>query len=187
MPLEREAPSRTTCLPALVWSHASWLPRSYVVVTSSWEQLLLWTPPGVSYHLHTAWWRWLIAAGFIGFTLYGLYSCWTSEACAGVGPLILLMPGANVGAVLIVLVIITTIVLPFLSDMFEHVTPQTNPTAFFLILPCLVFAVLFWGMSLHWVKLLWDGEPPPHISASSHKLLLWDHPTSSCGTPHKLV
>ena len=34
---------------------------------------------------------------------------------------------------------------------------QVNPVGFFLILPCLCFAVLFWGMSMHWVKLLWDG------------------------------
>ena len=41
--------------------------------------------------------------------------------------------------------------------MFADVSPETNPVAFFLVLPCLCCAVLFWGMSAHWVALLCDG------------------------------
>ena len=77
--------------------------------------------------------------------------------CAGVLPLIMMMPGASVGAVLLVLVFGLTIILPITTDMFSGVTPDKNPVAFFLVLPCLSCAVLFWGMSAHWVTLLCDG------------------------------
>eukprot|EP00966_Prymnesium_polylepis_P258509 5971300-Prymnesium_polylepis.1 len=36
---------------------------------------------------------------------------------------------------------VVTVVTPFLTDMFADVTPRTNPTAFFLLLPTLAFAV----------------------------------------------
>ena len=39
------------------------------------------------------------------------------------------------------LVLVTTVLTPFLTDMFADVTPRTNPTAFFLLLPTLAFAV----------------------------------------------
>ena len=97
-------------------------------------------------------WRFTVAGLIMSFVLYGLCKCWTSEACAGVGPLIMLMPGARLGATLVVIVIMMTIFLPFVSNMWEAGDLQTNPIAFFLILPCLVFAVLFWGMTLHWVS-----------------------------------
>ena len=80
-----------------------------------------------------------------------------SQVCAGVLPLIMMMPGATVGAVLILLVLFATIVMPLTTDMFATFTPENNPVAFFLILPALCFAVLFWGMSAHWVHLLCDG------------------------------
>jgi len=110
-----------------------------------------------AYHMLNSPWRIGIAIGIVVLVLWGIYNCWTSEACAGIGPLIMLMPGAHVGAVLIVVVILATILLPFTSNMFEGVSPETNPVAFFLILPSLCFAVLFWGMSIHWVWLLAEG------------------------------
>jgi len=67
------------------------------------------------------------------------------------------MPGAGLGAVLVAVVLVVTVVTPFLTDMFADVTPRTNPTAFFLLLPTLAFAVLFWGMGLHWVYLMCEG------------------------------
>ena len=72
-------------------------------------------------------------------------------------PLIMMMPGATFGAVLIMLVLALTVLLPLTTDMWTGVTTTKTPTAFFLILPCLMFAVLFWGMSAHWVILLCDG------------------------------
>ena len=77
--------------------------------------------------------------------------------CSGVLPLIMMMPGATIGAALITLVFFATVVLPLSTDMLSSVSPEHNPVAFFLILPCLCFAVLFWGMSAHWVKLLCEG------------------------------
>ena len=50
-----------------------------------------------------------------------------------------------------------TVLLPLTTDMLSRTDATHNPTAFFLILPALCFAVLFWGMSAHWVRLLWDG------------------------------
>ena len=58
-------------------------------------------------------------------------------------PLIMMMPGATFGAVLIMLVLALTVLLPLTTDMWTGVTTTKNPTAFFLILPCLMFAVLF--------------------------------------------
>jgi hypothetical protein len=130
---------------------------TYVVIASGWEQLLLWTAPAPAYHLLPDWWRLGLAGLVIALVLWGLHACWTSDACAGVGPLILLMPGAHGGAVLVLLVTVATILLPLVSDMWADVSPAHNPAGFFLVLPCLVFAVLFWGMSLHWVWLLGEG------------------------------
>ncbi len=98
-----------------------------------------------AYHLLNSPWRIGFAVALFVLAVYGLLRCWASEACAGVGPLIMLMPGAHVGAVLIVFVLLATVLLPFTSNMFEFVSPETNPAAFFLILPSLCFAVLFWG------------------------------------------
>ena len=50
-----------------------------------------------------------------------------------------------------------TVLLPLTTDMLADVSAERNPTGFFLILPALCFAVLFWGMSIHWVFLLADG------------------------------
>ena len=80
------------------------------------------------------------------------------ETGSGVLPLIMMMPGATTGTVCILLVLVVTVLLPLTSNMLDgSATPSHNPVAFFLILPCLMFAVLFWGMSAHWVHLLWDG------------------------------
>lgn len=133
---------------------------TYVAISSGWDTVLLWLPPSPQYHLLTAVWRWVLAAVLVLLLAHLVFKCWKSDACAGIGPLIMLMPGAHVGAVLIVLVFIMTIFMPFLSDMLAGVSPAANPIAFFLVLPCLCFAVLFWGMSIHWVWLLAEGTRP---------------------------
>jgi len=130
---------------------------TFVVVTSSWEIVLMWLPPAPVYHIYHDVWRLVLAGFLVVLILWGLVKCWTSETCSGVGPLIMLMPGAHVGAGLILLVITITILLPFTSNIMDDPSPAQNPAAFFLILPCLALAVLFWGMSAHWVKLLCDG------------------------------
>ena len=122
---------------------------------------MLWLPPVKAYHLLPDPWRIVLAITIIILVLWGLIKCWKSDACAGVGPLIMLMPGAHAGAVLILVVVLATVLLPFTSNMFETVTAATNPTGFFLLLPSLCFAVLFCGMSIHWVWLLAEGELPP--------------------------
>jgi len=80
-----------------------------------------------------------------------------SEACEGVLPLIMLMPGAVAGAWLLALVTATLVVMPLVTDMWADVRPSHNPAALFLILPYLAFAVLFFGMAAHWVHLLCAG------------------------------
>jgi len=147
---------------------------TYVVVASAWGTILEWLPQHLvidvhgsnatadaylepAYHMLNSPWRMGTALAFVALVLYALFKCYKSDACAGIGPLIMLMPGSRVGALLIMLVILATVLLPFTSNMFEGVTPETNPAAFFLILPALCFAVLFWGMSVHWVWLLAEG------------------------------
>lgn len=151
---------------------------TYVVVLSGWQVYLMLMPPGAEaaggvapgmpglppqsdlqphWHLLLAPWRLLIAATVIGTLAYAIVKCTGSEVCAGVMPLIMMMPGATFGAVLIVLVFGLTVLLPLITDMWTDVTAERNPTAFFLILPVLCFGVLFWGMSAHWVILLCSG------------------------------
>ena len=140
---------------------------TYVVALSGWEVFLMLAPgdgatgdgqaPPPQWHFLLAPWRLAIAAAVIGMLAYAFAKCVSSDVCAGVMPLIMMMPGASVGAVLIVLVFATTVLLPLITDMWTDVTVERNPTAFFLILPILCFAVLFWGMSAHWVFLLCDG------------------------------
>ena len=98
---------------------------TYVVVLSGWQVYLMLMPPGAEaaggvapgmpglppqsdlqphWHLLLAPWRLLIAATVIGTLAYAIVKCTGSEVCAGVMPLIMMMPGATFGAVLIVLV-----------------------------------------------------------------------------------
>jgi len=130
---------------------------TYVVICSGWITVLYWLPPLPEYHLLADPWRLGIAAVIVLLVAWGLKSCLGSESCQGVIPLVMMLPGAWVGAVLVVLVLGATLLLPLTTDMLSNVTPLRNPTAFFLILPCLIFATLFWSMSAHWVHLLWDG------------------------------
>ena len=101
--------------------------------------------------------RLIVAAVLVGSLVYGLVSCANSAVCSGVLPLIMMMPGATTGAILIIVVLAATVLLPLTTDMLADVSAERNPTGFFLILPALCFAVLFWGMSIHWVFLLADG------------------------------
>jgi len=130
---------------------------TYVVVLSGWLTGRLFFPPEPPWHFLFSIWRIVLASILVATLGYALYKCGTSELCSGVLPLIMMMPGATAGAVLIVFVIGATVLLPLTTDMLTQVSPQHNPVGFFLILPCLCFAVLFWGMSAHWVHLLCDG------------------------------
>jgi len=130
---------------------------TYVVLLSSWLTATLFMPPHPPWHLTPEWWRLGISGLLLAFLGYTLWNCSRSELCTGVLPLIMMMPGASAGMVLVVLVLCTTVLLPLVSDMISHTNAQHNPVGFFLVLPCLVFAVLFWGMSAHWVSLLCEG------------------------------
>jgi len=132
----------------------AWLPGHLVMHVHGSNVTIVDVSPAPSYHLLHSPWRIGTAAVLFVLAIYSLIKCWSSDACAGVGPLIMLMPGAHVGAVLVVIVLLATVLLPFTSNMFELVSAESNPTAFFLILPSLCFAVLFCGMTIHWVWLL---------------------------------
>ena len=118
---------------------------TYVVVLSGWQVYLMLMPPGAEaaggvapgmpglppqsdlqphWHLLLAPWRLLIAATVIGTLAYAIVKCTGSEVCAGVMPLIMMMPGATFGAVLIVLVF-ATVLLP-LIDMWTDVAPSAT-------------------------------------------------------------
>ena len=128
-----------------------------VVAASTAYVYSMWFPPHQEWHVYLDWWRLLIALSLCALLVYGLIKCWGSEMCAGVGPLILAMPGMSVGAVAVFFVVALTALLPLLSDMWDDVDAAANPAAFFLILPVLCFALLFWGMSAHWLWLLGSG------------------------------
>ena len=124
---------------------------TYVVVLSGYQVYLNLVPPTPEWRVLPDLWRMVLAAVLVALFAWGLRSCAKSPMCEGVLPLIMMMPGATVGAVLITIVLGATVLLPLTTDMLSGET--SNPTAFFLILPCLCFAVLFWGMSAHWVHL----------------------------------
>ena len=129
----------------------------------------MWLPPAPVYHFYTEVWRLMLASCMATLVLVGVINCWRSEVCSSVAPLIMLMPGATVGAGAVLLVVMLTVLLPFTSNMTEDVTRLHNPSGFFLVLPCLALAVLFWGMSAHWVRLLWAGvRICPHRTCSLH-------------------
>ena len=130
---------------------------TYVVICSGWITILYWLPPSPEYHVLADPWRLSVAAAIVLLVSWGLRLCLGSESCQGVVPLVMMLPGAWVGAVLVCLVLGATLLLPLTTDMLSNITPLRNPTAFFLILPCLIFAALFWSMSAHWLHLLWDG------------------------------
>ena len=136
-------------------------------------------PPAHQWTLSGEIWRYVAALVLLGLMLWALRSCWTSEACTGVGSLIMMMPGASVGAVLVILVLVCTVVLPFITDMFDHLTPQTNPTAFFMLLPTLAFAVRRRpNLAAAASPLPLPGAPahrqPPHRSPSrAPQVLFW--------------
>ena len=78
-------------------------------------QVLMWLPPSPPYHILASPLRLTLAVGIIGLVLFALFKCWRSDQCAGVGPLIMLMPGAHIGAILILVVIMATVLLPMVS------------------------------------------------------------------------
>jgi len=130
---------------------------TYVVVFSGVGVYFMAIDPPHVWHLLLSPWRVAAAAITLCLLLVLLRKCVTSDVCSGVGALVMAMPGASAGAFLLFVVLVITIIAPFITDMFLGVTPETNPTAFFLILPTLAFAVLFWGMGLHWVLLMCSG------------------------------
>ena len=127
---------------------------TYVVVLSSWQVVAFLSPPDAEWHVLPDVWRIALAVTVVATLAFCLSRCLASQLCSSVLPLIMMMPGATCGAALIVLVLAATVLLPLTSDMMSDVTRSRNPTSFFLILPCLCFAVLFWGMSIHWVVLI---------------------------------
>ena len=130
---------------------------TYVVVLSTMLVYSYLTPPDAAWHVLVDPLRLALAAAVTALLGWLLYRCGTSEVCAGVLPLIMMMPGATTGAVLIVLAFVATVLLPLTTDMLSAADPRATPVPVFLILPCLCCAVLFWGMSAHWVTLLCDG------------------------------
>lgn len=140
---------------------------TYVVVLSGWQVFLYLDPPEDAdpglppeppqWHVLLAPWRVVLAGSLLCMFSYAIYKCATSDACSSVLQLVMMMPGASAGAALVLLILAATVLLPLVTDMWTGVTSERNPTAFFLLLPVLCLGVLFWGMSAHWVKLLWDG------------------------------
>ena len=64
------------------------------------------------------------------------------------------MPGARCGFATVGLAFLATLILPIVSTLGDTATMDANPVAFFLILPVMTFAVLFWVMTVHWLGLL---------------------------------
>jgi len=117
----------------------------------------LWLPPVPSREFVLNAWRVGAATVLLALVMLGSYRCTKAEACDGVLPLIMMMPGATVGAVLLVIVLAAVVLLPFVTNMWDVSTADTNPAAFFLLLPLLAFATLFWGMAAHWTWLQCKG------------------------------
>ena len=71
-------------------------------------------------------------------------------------PLVMMMPGAVQGAVLVAIVFLLTVLMPITSDMWSDVTRDANPVGFFLVLgPCgCVFS--FWA-ALRGRRCCWVG------------------------------
>lgn len=130
---------------------------TYVVFACGLSFYLGWLPPPPTWHFSSDWTRYLVAVSLLVPVLWALRKCTKSEHCSGVGSLIMMMPGAGVGAVMLLIVLAATTMLPIVSDIFTNVSPQHNATSFFLLLPVLGFAVLFWGMSIHWITLFGAG------------------------------
>mmetsp|Transcript_22246 Transcript_22246/g.71897 ORF Transcript_22246/g.71897 Transcript_22246/m.71897 type:complete len:327 (-) Transcript_22246:380-1360(-) len=114
-------------------------------------------PPGPSLHLEHNVLKELLACALLALVLACLRGCARSDACDGLLPLILMMPGATFGAWLLIAVLALLVVAPLVTDMWASVTPEHNPAAFYLILPYLAFGVLFFGMAAHWLSLLCQG------------------------------
>jgi len=83
-----------------------------LVLLSSWLVASYLLPPEPEWHLTADAWRLGLATAFVALLGWGLYRCGTSEVCAGVVPLILMMPGATAGAVLITVILVVTVLLP---------------------------------------------------------------------------
>jgi len=114
-------------------------------------------PPGPSLHFENNGLKELFALLLLVLIFSCIRGCARSEACDGVLPLILMMPGATIGAWLIMAVLAALVVLPLVTDMWASVTPSHNPAALYLILPYLAFGVLFFGMAAHWLSLVCQG------------------------------
>jgi len=113
--------------------------------------------PPPSWYLDASPWRVTAAVIVFILVLFALSKLAKSEACEGVLPLIMMMPGAKVGVVLLALVVGVVVFAPFVVDMFSDVSLASNPVPVFLVLPLFAFTVLFCGMAMHWVWLLCEG------------------------------
>ena len=130
---------------------------AYLVAISVLYVADMLSPPDASVHLVPSPPRLALAALILGLVLYTLHRCSRASYCEGVLPLMMMMPGAYVGVAAFTLVLGGVVTLTLTSDMWAHVSMQSNPGPLYLLLPMLAFAVLFLGMSAHWTWLLCTG------------------------------
>lgn len=107
---------------------------SFVVFLSTWQVLLNFTSVGHAWNLQHDVWRLLAGAVLLVFLIYAVDKCRSTDVCGSVLPLIMMMPGATVGAGLILFALASTIVLPIVTNMIGG-SPNASPVGFFLILP----------------------------------------------------
>jgi len=123
-----------------------------------------WTPPGMpphepaTLHFATAPLPYAIGGGVLLVLVLLVRTCHSSsDLCSGTLPLVMMMPGAGVGVGLLGLLLVVVAVLPLVTDMWSSASWSRNPAPLYLMLPILAFAVLFCGMSAHWLFLLGSG------------------------------
>ena len=142
------------CLAAIAVMWLGWAPH----VSSA-------SPPGDSetlqpatLHFATAPLPYAVGGGVLLLLLLLVRSCHSSsDLCSGTLPLVMMMPGAGVGMGLLGLLFVIVAVLPLITDMWTSASWSRNPAPLYLMLPILAFAVLFCGMSAHWLFLLGAG------------------------------
>ena len=117
---------------------------------------LFTVPPPVVHFVHN-WWSEAIAVALLLLVFSGLRRCAMAACCQSIIPLIMMMPGANFGVVLLAVLLAAVILVPFVTDMWDQVTPEGNPASFYMLVPFLAFSVLFWGMAVHWLWLVCEG------------------------------
>jgi len=130
---------------------------SYLAVCAVLYVYDMWTLQTPTVHLEISPFR-VIAALLLLLLVFGaLRRCSKAQCCEGVMPLVMMMPGAYIGAGVIAVVLGSVVILTLMSDMWSHVSIRSNPAPLYLLLPLLAFAVLFLGMSAHWAWLICQG------------------------------